>query len=442
MTHTVDPAQSVLPLLAAHGLVPATKSLDVQFRRPHPAQAKVRREMKRFNVASCGRRFGKTHMCVDWVLEPSVKDALPVAWFAPTFKMLSEVFNDVAKILGNENIASKNKQQGEIVLKNGGRVDFWSLEAAPTLRGRKYARVVVDEAAHVKCDLQKVWEEVIRPTLTDYKGDAFFISTPNGYNFFRTLFERGEDPKYPEWICWQLPTTANPFIDPKEVEQAREELDEQSFQQEYLAAFLRDEGKVFRNVEANLISPEGQTPEMHAGHNLVAGVDWAQIKDFTVNSIGCATCRQEVFLDRFNQIEFHFQRERLISEWVRWGVRTARVEENSIGKPNYEELVRSAPKLNDGRAINLRLVRLTSESKPKLVQALALSLEKEQFQFLPSVVGRNELLAYEAKVNPNTGRIVYTAPAGAHDDTVVARFIMLSNVHSGGVARVLNFRVR
>jgi hypothetical protein len=433
---------SVLPLLVKHGFAPDIKSLDVEFRKPHPGQAKVRREMLRFNVASCGRRYGKTFMCTDWFIEPAVKSALPVAWFAPTFKMLSEVFHEVVGIIGNENIARKNEQQGIIRLKNGGKIDFWSLEAAPTLRGRKYARIVIDEAAHVTCDLEKAWDKVIRPTLTDYRGEAFFISTPNGFNFFRTLFERGQDPNYPNWVCWQLPTTDNPYIDPAEVAEAKAEMDDQSFRQEYLAEFLRDEGKVFRNIDANLNAPENSTPELHSGHKLVAGVDWAQIKDFTVNCIACATCKQEVFIDRFNQIDFHTQRERLIKEWVRWNVTSAKVEENSIGRPNYEELSRETITTADGRNCHVRAMRLTSESKPKLVQSLALSLEKVQFQFLPDIAAKNELLSYEAKISVDTGRIKYSAPSGAHDDTVVGRFIMLSHVHSGGSARVLRRRLR
>lgn len=437
-------AESVIPILLEYGFAPETRALDVLFRPMHPAQAKVRSEMKRFNIASCGRRFGKSFMCVDWVLEPAVRDGLPVAWFAPTFKMLTEVFSDMVNIIGNENIVRKNFQQGRIELRNGGKIDLWSLEASPTLRGRKYARIVVDEAAHVNCDLQDAWEKVIRPTLTDYEGDAFFISTPNGYNYFRTLYERGEDPslQYKDWMSWQLPTVANPYINPHEVELAREEMDEQSYRQEYLAEFLRDEGAVFRNVEANLIARENAKPKDHAGHRLVAGVDWAQVKDFTVNAIGCETCREEVFLERFNQIDFATQREKLISRWIEWNVSRASVEENSIGRPNYEELVRFPIETSNGNFCSVKAVRLTSESKPKLVQALALSLEKEQFKFLPDKVGKNELLSYEAKVNAVTNNIRYAAPSGAHDDTVIGRCMMLSNIKKGGQARLFSYRFR
>ncbi len=438
----MDAAQSIIPYLVGAGFAPDARSIHVYHREPHPAQARVLSEMKRFNTASCGRRFGKTHMCVDWVVEPATRRGLPVAWFAPTFKMVEEVFSDVVNLIGKENIESSNRQKGRIELKNGGKIDFWSLEAAPTLRGRKYARIVVDEAAHVTCDLQSVWEKVIGPTLTDYKGEAFFISTPNGYNFFRTLYERGEDPNYPDWMSWQLPTTDNPYIDPAEVERAKEEIDDQSYRQEYLAEFLRDEGKVFRNVEANLIATENAEPSGHAGHKIVAGVDWAQIKDFTVNSIGCSTCKTELFLDRFNQIEFHVQRRRLVEEWKRWNVSDVYVEENSIGKPNYEELIRESIVTANKNHVRVRLMRLTSESKPKLVQDLALSLEKEQFKFLPSVAGKNEFLSYEAKVSPTSGNIRYSAPSGGHDDIVIARALMLKNVLRGGRARMIELAIK
>lgn len=443
--NTADASLSVLPLLLKHGFAPASKSLDVELApRLHTGQKRVRREMRRFNTASCGRRWGKTFFCCYWLLERAVREARPVAWFAPTFKMLTEVFDEMVRIVGEENIKRKNRQEGRIELKNGGVIDFWSLEASPTLRGRKYGRIVVDEAAHVSCDLEKAWETVIRPTLIDYAGDAFFISTPNGFNFFRTLFERGDDPAYSDWMSWQLPTSDNVTIPNiiQELALAKEEMDDQSYRQEHLAEFLRDEGKVFRNIEANLKAPVDTSPIMHAGHKIVAGVDWAQVKDFTVNSIACATCREELFLDRFNQIEFHVQRDRLIAEWKKWNVTAVRVEENSIGRPNYEELSRETILTQDGRICNVKPVLLTSASKPKLVQSLALSLEKEQFAFLPDKVGKNEMLSYEAKVNPSTGRIIYTAPSGAHDDTVVARFIMLSHIHSGGRARVLDKRLR
>jgi hypothetical protein len=157
-------------------------------------------------------------------------------------------------------------------------------------------------------------------------------------------------------------------------------------------------------------------------HRLVAGVDWGKQNDFTVISVGCSICKQEVALDRFNQIDYHFQRDRLKSIIEKWKVSSILVETNSIGMPNLEELQRSGLPVSG--------FETTGTSKPPLIENLALTLENAEWQFLPDAVGKSELEAYERKVNENTGRSSYGAPSGLHDDTVMARALMLR--HAGG----------
>jgi hypothetical protein len=295
---------------------------------------------------------------------------------------------------------------------------MWSLDSPDVARGRKYARAVIDETAMV-VGLQAAWQHVIRATLTDYEGDAWFLSTPRGLNFFKQMFDWGQDPLMSDWMSWQMPTAANPFISKDEIEKARLELPAQTFAQEYLAEFIRNEGVVFRNVEANLIAPATMSQE-HLGHKIYAGVDWAQKFDFTAISIGCATCGQEIYLDRFNKIEWSFQRARLKSLFNLWQVVDSLIEVNSIGSPNFEALA------NEG--LPVRAFETTALSKPPLIQSLALALEREEFQFLPDAVAKNELLAYESKRSTVTGRISYSAPEGQHDDTVIARALMWESI--------------
>lgn len=134
-------------------------------------------------------------------------------------------------------IYEKNTAEKRIELIGGGVIDFWSLEEYNTIRGRKYKRVVIDEAAIVRY-LKEAWTEVIRPTLTDMKGDAWFMSTPKGKNYFWELYNQSE--KHCNWRSWRMPTVANPYIDPEEVETARQQLDPLTFSQEYLADFVTD----------------------------------------------------------------------------------------------------------------------------------------------------------------------------------------------------------
>jgi hypothetical protein len=384
----------------------------------HPAQQKIKDEAKRFNVLSCGRRFGKTLLGIE--LASIALEGFPVAWFSPTYKMLAEVWRD-ARHMFFPVIKQINVQQHRLEFESGS-IDMWSLDSPDSCRGRKYKRVIVDEAAMVP-NFQEAWQAVIRPTLTDYEGGGYWLSTPRGMNFFKQGFDWGQDPLMEEWASWSFPTSANPFMPPDEIEKARLELPELTFKQEYLAEFLQSEGAVFRNIYPNLTA-EPTTPEAHKGHRLVQGIDWAQKEDFTAICTFCSTCKTEVELDRFNKIEWAFQRGRLRALYDKWGVTYAVAEENSIGSPNIEALQREG--------MIVAPFQTTGVSKPPLIQSLALAFERQEAQWLNIPVGTAELIAYESKVSQATGRPSYSAPEGMHDDTVIARALAWSAVCSSG----------
>jgi hypothetical protein len=385
------------------------RTIKIQLPELHSGQRTIEREARRFNAVACGRRFGKTTLGINLNVEPALR-GLPVAWFSPTYKMLSEVWREARRILKPITTAV-NAQEKRLDLLTGGVFDFWSLDNPDAPRGRKYARIVIDEAAMVGW-LEEAWQASIRPTLTDYQGGAFLLSTPKGLNFFHQCFVRGQDANQTDWASWQMPTTANPFIEASEVEKARQELPEDVFNQEYLAQFIQNQGAVFRNIAACTKAP-ATTPNDHKKHELVAGVDWAQKADFTAISIFCITCKREVELDRFNRIDWSLQRARLRHQVDKWGVGVVLAESNSIGSPNLEALS------NEG--MNVRGFETTSASKPPLIQSLALALERVEAQWLGDPIGVAEFQAYESKVNAHTGRISYSAPEGGHDDTVIAR---------------------
>jgi len=218
---------------------------EVTLRLPkrHAAQRQVVTEARRFNVMACGRRFGKTTLGLDVLISEKggALDGYPVAWFAPNSKLFDEVWHEAKRLL--RPIATRvDSQQNAITLVTGGRVDFWTLHNtdAPGI-GRKYARVVIDEAA-IASKLHRQWPMAIRPTLTDYSGDAWFLSTPRGANYFKTLFERTDE----GWKSWQMPTVTNPHINPAEVEAAKAELPRLVYEQEYEAKFVTEFGAVFK----------------------------------------------------------------------------------------------------------------------------------------------------------------------------------------------------
>jgi hypothetical protein len=301
------------------------------------------------------------------------------------------------------------KVDREVVFPGGGMVAVRSADNPDSLRGEGLDFVVLDECAFMQ---REAWSEAIRPALSDKLGKALFISTPKGRNWFWEHYQKGLAGDN-DWAAFTYPTLSNPYIQPEEVEAAKRDLPELIFRQEYMAEFLEGEGSVFRNIMACMTAQPGE----HAGHYIIAGVDWAKSNDFTAVSVGCRDCQTEIAIDRFNQIDFHFQRERIKALCEKHGVKSLLVESNSIGNPNLEELIRSGlPAIG---------FETTAKSKPPLIENLALALEKQEWQFISDPVWTGELEAYEQSINSNTGRSSYSAPQGLHDDTVIARALML-----------------
>jgi hypothetical protein len=210
-------------------------TIELVIPKPHVGQSQIIREAARFNVLAAGRRWGKNTLAEDRIILPAL-DGKPVAWFSPTYKTLAEDWRRLSEIL-RPVIKDKSEQERRMKLVTGGIVDMWSLEEPDSARGRAYARVVIDEAASVR-NLLYAWQQVIRPMLTDYSGDAWFISTPSGFDDFHTLYQWGQDETKPEWASWRRPSSENPHLPADDLAQAERDLPSVVFRQEYLAEFL------------------------------------------------------------------------------------------------------------------------------------------------------------------------------------------------------------
>jgi hypothetical protein len=388
----------------------------VTLRTPHPAQRAILGGARRFNVACLGRRSGKTTLDLNILAEDAIHGR-PVAYFAPTYKLLAEFWREAKRTL-SEVTAIKSEQDHRLELISGGTLECWSLDDENPARGRKYAKIVIDEAAIVR-NLVDIWQQALRPTLTDLRGGAWFSSTPQGLNGFYELFQVGQDPLERDWAAWQLPTSCNPYIDRDEIEAARREMPQRAFQQEYLAEFLSIEGSgVFRGVQAcSFLEPQGP----QRGHTYVMGVDWGRSNDFTVISVMDATTCEQVAIDRFTQVDWELQSERL-HRWANvYQPRGIVAEVNAMGNPVVERLASGYARLgmDSRRALPMIPWNATNASKASAINALALAIEDGSISLLDDAVQQAELVAYESSKTP-LGLVRYGAPSGGHDDTVIA----------------------
>lgn len=330
----------------------------------------------------------------------------PVAYFAPTYKMLLPVWRTFRRTLGPVTTeASVQERRIEVI--GGGSVDFWSLQSPDSIRGRPYAHAAIDEAGVVP-GLEAAWHEVIRPTLADYRGSADLLGTPKGRNFFWTAFNWGQDPGEPEWGCWRFPTVANPFIDPAEVEAARRLMPERSFLQEYLAEFIEDGGGVFRGVNDAIDKGRTAADPPQPGVFYSTGEDIARVQDFTVLTTLDPRGRQ-AYHERFNQISW----ERIVASGVRVGkLYPGRVfmDSTGVGDPIYEAVRK--------QGVSVQPYQFTNASKEALIDNLALGIEQGKFRLMDIPVQTGELLAYQYELTPSRN-VRMNAPAGMHDDCVI-----------------------
>lgn len=372
----------------------------------HPAQQAVLRGAKRFNVVNCGRRWGKDTMATNLYCE-SALEGNAVAWFNPTYKMLSDTWRDVSRAM--QPIATRIRaDEHRIELVTGGVMDMWSLDSPDVARGRKYSRVIVNEAAMIPA-LMDAWIYVIRPTLADMAGDAWFLSTPKGVNGFHQLHAYGQDANRPEWASWTYPTASNPFIKPAEIDAMKRDMTARAFSQEIEAKFLPGGGGVFRRVR----ECAGAPPQTQAidGHSYVFGVDWARSNDYTVISVIDTTTRELCAFDRFTGIGYALQLTRLRALYDRFKPYAVIAESNAMGQPLIEQLHRTE--------MPVKSFNTTNASKQDAIDGLALAFERGDIRVVNDATLINELEAYEQETLPS-GAIRYGAPAGMHDDCVMS----------------------
>jgi hypothetical protein len=201
-------------------------------------QQEVFADPSRFQVVVAGRRCGKTRMSAVRTLVKALecpnKDA-GVLYVAPTNGMARVLMWDLLNDLGQPIIASANVNNSEIKLVNGVKVYVRGADTPDSLRGMKLYYAVMDEFKDMK---PQAWEMIIRPSLSDLKGGALFIGTPEpGDSLFRDYFDLGVSGDDYEWKSWHLTTYDNELIDPKEIAAAKRSMSTVAFQQEYMASF-------------------------------------------------------------------------------------------------------------------------------------------------------------------------------------------------------------
>lgn len=250
-----------------------------------PWQTQVRRDKTRYKVINCGRRAGKSYLVSVEMLEFATKNVKVDVWYiSPTYKQSKAIMWSMLKeLIPPEAVSKSNETELMFELLNGSRIMLKGGDTPDSLRGVKIDLCIFDETAFFD-HWEDTWK-VIRPTLIDSKASVWFISTPNGFNHFKTLAETQDN----NWKYFHFTSYDNPFLDREEIENMKREMDEDSFQQEIMGEFRKMSGLIYKGFNRDIHMVD--IPDLRMNYTFTRALDFGfahktALIYFAINSVG------------------------------------------------------------------------------------------------------------------------------------------------------------
>lgn len=369
----------------------------------------------RFKVLVWHRRARKTTTAINnlvasamslkgvyWHIFPTFSEAKDAVWRDPNM-----LFNIVPK----EFISKANQQELVLYLKNGSIIQLKGSDDPDSLRGAGPKGIVLDEFATMKPETWNILEPILRAN----NGWAWIIGTPKGKNHLYDFYLRGLS--NPEWKSYLLKASKSGIIAHDQLEASKETMSQALFNQEYECEFLEGEGSVFRNVRRVMCAlPAKAKP----GGRYIMGVDLARLQDWTVVAVYDRVTNEQVYQDRFQQIDWAFQKQKIKMLSEHYNNATTILDATGVGDPIYNDLTR------DG--INVVPFKINQTNKKEIIEKLSIFIEQQELKMLPIEETGIEFDNFGYTLSSN-GRVSYGAVHGKHDDIVLAHALAVSELN-------------
>ena len=201
---------------------------------------------KRFRVLISGRRFGKTYLCITEMMKFAAKPNQKIWYVAPTLKMAKDIcWSNLKEVLNQFNwIEDINETTLTITIrKSNSTISLRSADMPDSLRGTGLNFLVLDEFADID---KRTWFEVLRASVSDTLGAVLMCGSPKGYgNWSYEMYLKGKQDS--EWQSFQYTTLDGGMVTKKEIEQAKQDLDQRTFRQEFEGTFENYAGAIYYN---------------------------------------------------------------------------------------------------------------------------------------------------------------------------------------------------
>lgn len=214
--------------------------------RYHPEQWRLWTSKARFRCVPAGRRSGKTELAKRYIVKQALgQTQWDDAWYvcaAPTAAQAKRIYwRDLKALIPPDFIDGKpGEVELTIRLINGSEISLLGMDEPARIEGRPLNGVVLDEFGNMR---PMVWQENVRPALSDRRGWAWPIGVPEGRNHYYDMVQAAYGSINGEWdvFHWE----SEDVLDADEIASAKAALDPLTYDQEYRGSFVNFSGQAY-----------------------------------------------------------------------------------------------------------------------------------------------------------------------------------------------------
>jgi len=380
-----------------------------------------------------GTKTGKTVGLELWLAD-GILLGEPTCWIGPWSRKTRLAYEAISKMLAYAEAKGDietNDTSMRIKGRLGGGLECFTGDNPDGIYGEGFKRIVLDEATRqselsfvAATTLASAVEGKIRVAFNLEKGAKNWAIR----NLLRVKALSPEERTEQREDYMLFPTGDAPFVDPAYIARAKAKMPLALFQALFEAKIPESDIALFRNLDRVFSATTPAGPVF--GHAYGQGVDLARKQDYTVSFIGDLGTGQLVDYQRFHEISWPLQYERVVSQYKRWGARHAWVDATGLGDVVVPELER--------RGMMVTPVVIGSrQSRRALIEPLVVACDNLEITAPPEwTTFRAELDAMEYELDDD-GSVTYQS-SGNHDDTVIAAALFVRGLKGGAFGPLIH----
>lgn len=216
----------------------------------HEKQTALWDSKARFRVVPAGRRSGKTAVAKRFLVFKSMNAHIDLLQYEPPYNFFAAApvrdqakriyWTDLKKLVPASFVSCVSESELTIKLLNHASITVVGMDKPERIEGTPWDGGILDEYANMKAH---AWGANVRPALSDRRGWCWLIGVPEGRNHYYETYQRALADETGEWAGFTWKSVD--ILPPEEVEAAKRDLDELTFQQEYEASFINFEGRAY-----------------------------------------------------------------------------------------------------------------------------------------------------------------------------------------------------